>query len=251
MTKNKGAYEQARELWVLGINCLVAGMGRSARRTLQVSSVLVMRTNRREFEQNGWLLAFPSLSYLEVFTGLDEKTIRRAIDDLVAAGFVRRQHVYLDSNQYFLTMPAKIAEAVAQRQAIAANMRKQRRRRSLTVQTPGQLGVGGVTKCPTNPESNPEGNPFTKWDRWHDPLEKEATKEKRLSEEVGNDGASSPNPIFRKARESFGQEAASIVAKAMRDWDRSPEDIRDAIETVRDFGGDARDLAHELWEPDF
>jgi hypothetical protein len=36
----------------------------------------------------------------------------------------------------------------------------------------------------------------------------------------------------------------------MKDWGRDAGDVRDAIEAVRDYGGDTRDLAHDLWEPE-
>jgi len=40
-----------------------------------------------------------------------------------------------------------------------------------------------------------------------------------------------------------------VVGRAANHWYRSPEEIRDAIDAVREDGGDASDLAHELWDP--
>jgi hypothetical protein len=73
--------------------------------------------------------------------------------------------------------------------------------------------------------------------------------QKRLGEKE-RDGTSSLAHLFREARD-LGPEGASIIAKAMKDWSRESGEVRDAIEAVRDYGGDAGDLAHDLWEPEF
>jgi hypothetical protein len=47
----------------------------------------------------------------------------------------------------------------------------------------------------------------------------------------------------------IGVHAASVVGKAAKAMGPLADEIRDAIDEVREEGGGASDLAHELWDP--
>ena len=59
------------------------------------------------FYRDGDLIAFPSLDRLALFASVDEKTIRNGRDRLEAAGLLRIQHRFDNSNFYCLTIPAE------------------------------------------------------------------------------------------------------------------------------------------------
>jgi hypothetical protein len=59
------------------------------------------------FYRDGDLIAFPSLDRLALFASVDEKTIRNGRDRLEAAGLLRIQHRFDNSNFYCLTIAAE------------------------------------------------------------------------------------------------------------------------------------------------
>jgi Helix-turn-helix domain len=75
-------------------------------------------------------------------------------------------------------------------------------------------------------------------------------KKKEVGEGKGflsSDNQTSPlAQSFREVRELFGDDGASIVAKAIRSG-VDDESIREVIDEVRDYGGDAEELAHALY----
>jgi hypothetical protein len=125
----------------------------------------------------------------------------------------------------------------------AAIIKRRKIRRNGTPKCPPDRtdGNGADTKCPTTSDYTSDLHSISK--RHPSDAEK-----KRLGEKE-RDGMSSLGHLYEEARE-FSKDGASVVAKAMKDWGRDAEDVRDAIEAVREYEGDARDLAHELWEPE-
>jgi hypothetical protein len=64
---------------------------------------------------------------------------------------------------------------------------------------------------------------------------------------LSSDNQTSPlAQSFREVRELFGDDGASIVAKAIRSG-VDDQSIREVIDEVRDYGGDAEELAHALY----
>jgi hypothetical protein len=244
-----GAFERARQRWHFAVIYVSRGMGRGATGALQTAGLLVEYSSRALFHRDGHLVAFPGLDLLAMLAGVNEKTIRRAMGKLEQAGLVQTQQRYNDSNLYYLTIPPD-----ADAHLFACDLARSKRRRgkryglrnppdnAVTKCPPDRTDGKGVnTKCPTTSEytsdlrSIPKGHPSD-------------AEEKRLGEKE-RIGSSQLGHLYREARE-LGKDGGSIVEQAVKDWGRDAEDVRNAIDTVRDFGGDTGDLAHELWEPE-
>jgi Replication protein C N-terminal domain len=242
----KGDYERARDRWICALICTSHGLGRGATRVFQVAILIQLHTSRREFQQSGRLQAFPSLPRLAFMAGLSEKTVRRAIRELAEVGLLTLGHRFKNSNVYCLTIPSAAAEHSATCLNLLTNPRHRATRNGTETPLPsvpmdGQMGTKTLPSVQQHSEGHsdlhsiPKGHPSD-------------AEEKRLGEKERI--CSSPlGHLYREARE-FGKDGASVVARAMKDWGRDAEDIRDAIEAVREFDGDAHDLAHELWEPE-
>jgi hypothetical protein len=54
---------------------------------------------------------------------------------------------------------------------------------------------------------------------------------------------------YREGRDLFGEESAGVIAKALRNG-KDADEIREAFDNVREYEGDVRELAYELWEPE-
>jgi len=104
-SNSKGAFERARQRWIFAVVYVCRRMGRGATGAFQAAILLVEYTNRALFLRDADLVAFPALDLLALRAGVNEKTMRRAIDKLEEAGLVRTQQRHNDSNLYFLTIP--------------------------------------------------------------------------------------------------------------------------------------------------
>jgi DNA-binding MarR family transcriptional regulator len=216
-------------------------MGRGAAGALQAAVLLIEHTNRALFYRDGALVAFPALDLLALLAGVNEKTIRRSINKLEGAGLVRIQHRRNDSNLYYLTIPPEAETHLFECDAAIIKRRKTGRSGAPKCPPDRTDGNRANTKCPTTSDYTSDLHSISK----RHPSDAE---EKRLGEKK-RDGTSFLGHLFRETRE-LGPEGPSVIAKAMKDWGRDADDVRDVIEAVRDYGGDARDLAHDLWEPD-
>jgi hypothetical protein len=176
-----------------------------------------------------------------IVSGVNEKTIRRSINKLEGAGLVRIQHRRNNSNLYYLTIPAEAETHLFECDAAIIKRRKTRRNGAPKCPPDRTDGNHADTKCPTTSDYTSDLHSISK----RHPSD---AGEKRLGEK-GRDGRSSLGHLFKEAR-GLGPEGAPIIAKATKDWGRDAGDVRDAIEAVRDYGGDTRDLAHDLWEPE-
>jgi hypothetical protein len=237
----QGAFERARTRWHFGMAYVCRRMGRGAAGALQAAVLLIEHTNRALFYRDGVLVAFPALDLLALLAGVNEKTIRRSINKLEGAGLVRIQRRHNDSNFYYLTIPPEAETHLFECEAAITKRRKSRRNGAPKCPPDRTDGNGADTKCPTTSDCTSDLHSISK----RHPSDAE---EKKLGEKE-RDGTSSLGHLFREAR-GLGPEGASIIAKAMKDWARDAGDIRGAIEAVREYGGDARDLAHDLWEPE-
>lgn len=109
--KTIGEFERAREQWSLAVRYMTKKVGRGASRAMLVAWPLVEKANREEFDLHHWLVAWPGLDYLALMMGgANEKTVRRAIESLEAAGLIRHSQRFNDSNKYILTIPPQAAE---------------------------------------------------------------------------------------------------------------------------------------------
>jgi hypothetical protein len=237
----RGAFERARARWHFGMAYVCRRMGRGAAGALQAAVLLIEHTNRALFYRDGALVAFPALDLLALLAGVNEKTIRRSINKLEGAGLVRIQHRRNNSNLYYLTIPAEAETHLFECDAAIIKRRKTRRNGAPKCPPDRTDGNHADTKCPTTSDYTSDLHSISK----RHPSD---AGEKRLGEK-GRDGRSSLGHLFKEAR-GLGPEGAPIIAKAMKDWGRDAGDVRDAIEAVRDYGGDTRDLAHDLWEPE-
>jgi hypothetical protein len=235
-------------------------MGRGATGALQTAGLLVEHTSRALFHRDGHLIAFPGLDLLALLAGVNEKTIRRAIDKLEESGLVRTQHRHNDSNLYYLTIPPD-AEAHLFECEAAIIKRKRARRYALANCPPDMTalicpadrtdGNGADTKCPTTSDYTSDLHSIPKGRDLASRRLSEDQKEKRVGEKVRSFDGPQQIPMaqwFRDARK-IGVHAASVVGRAAKHWYRSPEEIRAAIDAEREDGGGASDLAHELWDP--
>jgi hypothetical protein len=246
--KNDGAYERARDQWICAVVYVSRRMGRHAARALQVAYVLLLHTNRGEFNRRGWLVAFPSLPRLASMTGIAEMTVRRAIEDLGRAGLVQVKQRFEDTSLYYLTIPPEAVKHSARCVEMLSNPRHRGNSQVLggwshleAKRPPSEQLHSDYT---LTEHSIPKGRDLASRHLSED------QKEKRVGEEEkyrGEPQAPSMAENFRDARE---MNAASVVGRAVAEWDRSAEEIREAIDSVREYGGNASDLAHELWRPD-
>jgi len=254
----KGVFERACRRWHFGAIYICPRMGRGATGALQIAGLLVEHTSRALFHREGRLVAFPGLHLLALLAGVNEKTMRRAIDRLEEAGLVRTRQRYDDSNLYYLiTPPDAEAHLFACEAAMIRRRRARPRRHSAPDMTapkcpaPRTDGNGIDTKCPPNSEYNSDLNSISKRHDLASCHLLEDQKEKRVGEEVRSSARPQLTPMaecFRRARK-LGAYADSVVAKAANHWYRSAEEIRDAIDLVREADGSASDLAHQLWDP--
>lgn len=109
----KGMFERAKDQWLCAAVFMSPQLKCRAERVANVRNIvdlMLMHTNRREFEKRGHLVAFPSLKRLAFMAGLNEKTVRRAIDDLVQLGLIRVKHRFDDSSLYYLIIPPAAEE---------------------------------------------------------------------------------------------------------------------------------------------
>jgi hypothetical protein len=74
----------------------------------------------------------------------------------------------------------------------------------------------------------------------------------RLEEEIfGPSESQQTFPLaqcYRDGRKWFGEGSAGIIGLAVQNG-KDPDEIREALDSVRESGGDVRELAYELWEP--
>ena len=74
----------------------------------------------------------------------------------------------------------------------------------------------------------------------------------RLEEEIfGPSESQQTSPLaqcYRDGRKWFGEGSAGIIGLAVQNG-KDPDEIREALDSVRESGGDVRELAYELWEP--
>lgn len=261
-SNSKGMFERAKDRWLCAMICMAPHLKCRADRVTSIRNVadlMLMHASRAMFFRGGDLVAFPSLPRLAFMAGLNEKTVRRAINDLVELGLIRVQHRFEDSNYFYLVVPPA---AEQHSRACLDLLTNPRNRTTSARQNTQQLSQGGDSydeQTPLNVQGLSERHSDLHSISKSAPSERAAiikprdlAEEKRLSEglQALKDKLSrSPDP-FTEARGALGREAGAVVGKAMRDWGRDAEDVRAAIDVVRDFDGDVRDLAHELWEPD-
>ena len=111
-SNSEGMYERAKDQWL----CAVVYMSRQLickkRRADRINGIrdvadlMLLHANRAIFFESGNLVAFPSLPRLAFMARLNEKTIRRAIADLIALGLVVPERRFEENNRYHLTIPA-------------------------------------------------------------------------------------------------------------------------------------------------
>lgn len=258
----KGDYERARDQWDCSL--LRADMGRGAESINRVIGCLRKHWSRATFERTGQLEAFPSLPRIAFMTGLNEKTVRRAIRWLVKHGFLMVLHRTKNSNVYRFVIPDSLAKHAALCLDLLTNPRDRPEKKQTEAVTncPDPLDTWESVRCPSvhlTLDRTLELTPISKSvpsERVPINKPRDLEKEKRLSEKLRglrDELASSDNQLarcFREARK-LDARAPAVIGKAMRHWGRDADDVRAAIETVRDdYGGDAGDLAHELWEPE-
>jgi hypothetical protein len=106
-------YLALREKW---LKHALASRRLSSRGKL-VASAMFFYFNQRQFLKDGSLWAWPSLRLLDKATGLDRKTVVRAIEDLEAAGYIKARREYdrerrrHKGNLYLALIPTKAAGA--------------------------------------------------------------------------------------------------------------------------------------------
>jgi len=109
----KGMFERAKDQWLCAVVFMSPQLKCRAERVGNVRNVvdlMLMHVNRREFYRRGHLLAYPSLKRLAFMAGLNEKTVRRAIDDLIQLGLIRVKHRFDQTSLYYLIIPPAAEE---------------------------------------------------------------------------------------------------------------------------------------------
>ena len=109
-------YLALREKW---LKHALASRRLSSRGKL-VASAMFFYFNQQQFLKDGSLWAWPSLRLLDKATGLDRKTVVRAIEDLEAAGYIKARREYdrerrrHKGNLYLALIPTKAAAEPAE-----------------------------------------------------------------------------------------------------------------------------------------
>jgi hypothetical protein len=220
---------------------------------LVVIAELVEHTSREKFEHEGHLVAFPALDLLALLTGMNEKTVRRAMGGLAEVGLVRIQHRLNQSSLYYLLTPPDAENHLRHCDLMIARRRRARQeRRSQVSGSGGQMGVAADTKCPTTsdytsdytaiPKGHDLGNRVVSKDQYSD---FRLVEEKRVGEKVSGGEAE----LYRIARQSFGGESgASVIAKALTKGGMSRAEVWQVMADEIDAGniGDAQALAYAL-----
>jgi len=195
-------FERACQRWHIGALYVARRMGRGGCRAAQVIGLLQEYASRDDFfDPNGGLLSFAGLDFLALLAGVNEKTIRRTINDLEAVGVVRVQHRRETSNLYYLVLPTDAGDHLARCDLAIAERRRARQNRSrkpkdgcAQVSThPGHLGTDSTPKCPTYFERYSESNSSLKGQlrcRLEDNLDLKDSQEERS----GNSQPLSDNP---------------------------------------------------------
>jgi DNA-binding MarR family transcriptional regulator len=257
--KTIGEFERAREQWSLAVRYMTKKVGRGASRAMLVAWPLVEKANREEFDLHHWLVAWPGLDYLALMMGgANEKTVRRAIESLEAAGLIRHSQRFNDSNKYILTIPPQAAEYLS---TVGRELQRRRRKRRTknAPKCPGEWtdGNGIAPKCPPNLDLNLE-EPFTKCvgletDASEDSKEEEENSRKRSGEEDREESESFSatsqsewSEVYRVIRHHWGERATGLVSVAMKEG-VPPDDVLGELRECIENGGDAGDLAHALW----
>jgi hypothetical protein len=260
-SNSKGMFERAQNKWLCAVIYSARHLKCRADRVNSVRNVadlMLMHTSRAMFFKAGDLVAFPSLQRLAFMAGLNEKTVRRAIDDLVGLGLIKIKHRFEDSNFFYLTIPA---EAEGHSTACLDLLTNRRNRtastRHSTRQDPQQLSArmdNYEGQTPVNVQGHSDRHSdLHSISKRHDLAScrlSEDQKEKRVGEEARSSTRPQPTPMAECFRHARKIGAASVIGRAVNHWYRSPEEIRDAIDVVREEGGNASDLAHLLWEPE-
>lgn len=274
-SNSKGMFERACDQWCCALIYMMRDLGRGGLNVSRVGMLMLLHTSRAMFFESGALAAFPSLQRLAFMAGLNEKTVRRALKELAKLGLINVRHRYENSNLYYLTIPASAEEHSRACLNLLTNPRNRIAQRNQLSRHPcpedkkdnddrSQMS-GGVDNYAHQSDVNVQGqsdrhsdlHSIPKGDASHRATTdnpRDLAKEKRLSEgleALRDELSGSPDPIFRVARERLGRKAGAVVGKAMRDWGRDAEDARAAIDEVREYDGDASDLAYSLWEPEF
>jgi hypothetical protein len=259
-SNSKGMFERAKDRWNCALIYMTEDLGRCGINVFRVGSYLLMHTNRSQFYRHEHLVAFPSLERLAYMLRLNEKTVRRALERLVSLGLITIQHRFENSNLYYLDIPVAAEEHSRVCQDLLSNPRHRTARNQAdnkaNQQTLNDAQMSGrLDNYARRHAVNVQG-PTDRLSDLHSISKSHLSggNEKRLGEEEGRKQSPSDSPSemalnFRDARK-IGELSASIVGAAVNKWGRSADEIRAAIDTVREMDGDAGDLAHELYQPE-
>ena len=176
-SNSKGAFERARDQWNCALIYMTQDLGRGGLNVSVIGALMLMHTSRSGFYRVAHLMAFPSLQRLAFMAGLNEKTVRRVLKELIRLGLVEVKHRFENSNLYYLVIPAAAEE---------------HSRRCLDLLSNRSQMSGGVDNCALGNDVNVQGHSEGHSDlptisKRHDLAScrlSEDQKDKRLSEEV-------------------------------------------------------------------
>jgi hypothetical protein len=223
-------FEKHKELWQLQI--LADHNLTHATRNVAIAISVHLNRNSR--------IAWPGRVRLAKMVAVSTKTVQRAIAELERAGHFQvlrsRNGVKSNANRYVPIL----------------------KRDRTHVSPPGDISVpGGGTYVSPGPLNEPLREPLPYGHDLHrvpfseDSSEIRKAERKRSGEEEKPDATSANHlaELFREGVETFGEEARSTIGKAIHIDGIPPDEIRQEMDTVREYGGDYRELAYALWRP--
>jgi hypothetical protein len=159
-SNSKGRFERACDEWASALIYMGGDLGRGGLNVCRVGMLMLMHTSRAMFFKDGDLVAFPSLERLAFMAGLNEKTVRRAIKELVKLGLMTVRHRFENSNLYYLSIPVAVEEHAKACLDLLSNRRHRARRTQKSPATQPESGTqmsGGVDNYAPETDVNVQG----------------------------------------------------------------------------------------------
>ena len=215
--------EKYREQWLLQL----IGDSKLSAGTLRVAVAISFHMNRKK---GG--LAWPGMARLARLTHLTTRTVIRATKQLEARGHLR-----------------VIRSRAGDKRGLNRYMPVLRRVSGMSLGSDKRV-MSVVTSVSHKPLNEPLSKPLS----YTDTACAVSAKKFRtaLEEEIFGPSDNQTSPLaqcYREGRDLFGEESAGVIAKALRNG-KDADEIREAFDNVREYEGDVRDLAYELWEPE-
>lgn len=227
---------RAKEEWL----CRLA-RNRSKPPTVMDQAVIVAKHfNREEFAKTGKLVAFPGVRLLAALTGLANSTIVRNNRWMEEHRFLRVKRGKAGNKRLANQYTAEQGGSAATEQGGSAATRTEPMREPMT--EPRTLcknidTIGIVSELEEVSTGKKDEGDF-----------------RDSKDNPSLDSIESPSSLeaqcYQLAREFFGESGAGVVGRALKIDIWPAAQVLEKLDEVKADGGDVRDLAYALWQPD-